>query len=372
MAQAARRPSPVTPPVEQISPEELQLDSRNPRLRAPANADQSTLLKMLWEDGALDELALSIAHNSYFSTEPLFAVIEGGKHVVVEGNRRLATVKLLRDPELRETLRATDLPSLDAHARRQLDTLPVCTYPNRKSLWAYVGFRHVKGAMVWDSWSKAQYIAQVKNAFGIPLPEIAESIGDNNQTVLRLYRGLMVLNQAVEQTGYRLDDRSRGHLSFSHLYTGLDYSGFQGHLGLEKNGGYKPNPVAKRYWPNLRELMVWLYGSKEEAKAPLVRTQNPDLKRLDDVLKDPKALSALRSGLGLEVSHQLSRSEAARFREVLTHAKYDLQQAKGLVLEGFKGERDLFDTTQSICQLAESLRDDMTHRLSRPSARSRQ
>jgi hypothetical protein len=221
--------------------------------------------------------------------------------------------------------------------------------------------------MVWDSWSKAQYIAQVHNDFGVPLDRIAESIGDTNQIVQRLYRGLMVLNQSVEQAGYKIDDRSKGHLSFSHLYTGLDYTGFQSHLGLQTDGGFKPNPVARRQLGNLKELMVWLYGSKEEGKAPVIRTQNPDLKRLDDVLKDRRALGALRSNLGLDVAHQLSRGEPARFRELLTHARYDLQQAKGLVIDGFKGERDLFDMAQSICTIADSLREDMTGRVGRSS-----
>jgi hypothetical protein len=211
--------------------------------------------------------------------------------------------------------------------------------------------------MTWDSWSKAQYIAQVHNDFGVSLEDIAQSIGDKNQTVMRLYRGLMVLNQAVEHAGYDLSDRNKKHLSFSHLYTGLDYAGFQKHLGLQKDGGYKPNPIKREFLPNLKELLVWLFGSQDEPA--VIRSQNPDLKRLDDVLKDKKALAALRSGLGLKVSHEISLGDNVRFREALTRIKYDLQQAKGLVLQGFAGEKDLLEIAVDISDLSESLLDEM-------------
>lgn len=346
--------------VQLIPTDELFLDAKNPRLRGKAeNANQDALLEQLWTEYALDELVLSIAKNGYFPEEPLFAIKEGERYVVVEGNRRLAAVKILRDAKLQQKLRATDVSPLSSEVREQLNSLPVRIYPDRKSLWTYVGFRHVNGPLTWDSWSKAQYIAQVHNNFGISLDEIAESIGDKHQTVKRLYQGLMVLNQATEQAGYNLDDRSKKHLAFSHLYTGLDYAGFQQYLGLEKNGEYEPNPISKKYLPNLKELMDWLYGSQREEKTPVIRTQNPDLKRLDEVLKNQRAIDALRSGLGLDVSYNLSLGETKRLREALERARYELQQAKGLILEGYKGERDLLDSIESVFRLAESIQDDM-------------
>lgn len=346
--------------IDRLPTDDLYLDYRNPRLVGDSDGtDQLGLLETLWKNESLDELALSIAQNGFFEEEPLLVVKEDGRHIVAEGNRRLATVKLLRDDNLRRKLRANDLPTISEAEKDKLSNLPVSIYPDRKSLWAYIGFRHVNGPLTWDSWPKAQYIAFVHNTFGIDLDQIALSIGDKNQTVKRLYRGLMVLNQAIEQADYRLEDRHKRHLSFSHLYTGLDYQGFQQHLGLTKDAGYKPNPIDKKYLPNLKELMIWLFGSKEEGRAPVVKSQNPDLKRLDDVLKDKKAITALRANLGLEVAHQLSLGDDVRFRECLTRSKYELQQAKGLVTTGFKGERDLVNLVDDIQEIAQSLADEM-------------
>lgn len=360
---------PLVPPAEpetrKVPVDDLDLDLMNPRLAGRDDTkSQESLIRILWTEGALDELALSMTQNGYFQEEPLFAVVENGRYVVVEGNRRLATVKLLSDEKIRKAVEATDLPAVTKKQLKELglDALPVVVYPDRKSLWPYVGFRHVNGPMTWDSWSKAQYIAQVKNKFNVELSEIEESIGDKNHTVPRLYRGLMVLNQACEQAGYDLEDRKKAHFSFSHLYTGLPYAGFEKHLGLSPNDGYKPNPIKKQFLPNLKELMIWLFGSKKENIAPVIQSQNPDLKRLDSVLKDKKALDALRSGLGLKVSHEISLGDDVRFREAIARIKYDLQQAKGLVLHGFNGEKELVQTAEEISELAASLVDDMRKR----------
>jgi hypothetical protein len=105
--------------------------------------------------------------------------------------------------------------------------------------------------------------------------------------------------------------------------------------------------------------MIWLFGSKTDNKPPIVRSQNPDLKRLDAILTDNRAIHALRSGLGLDVSHQLSLNEDVRFRETLVKIRYDLQQAKGLVLDGYKGESDLLETAEAIKELAIALFEEM-------------
>ncbi len=337
----------------------LHLDYRNPRLVGEGRQDNpQKLLEILWRNESLDELASSIAQNGFFKEEPLLVVEEEGKYIVAEGNRRLATVKILLDDDLRRKLRATDLPALTKRQKEALEELPVSIYPDRQSLWAYIGFRHVNGPLTWDSWPKAQYIAFVRNSFGVDLEQIALSIGDKNQTVKRLYRGLMVLDQA-DEAGYKIDDRHKKHLSFSHLYTGLDYAGIQTFLGLSKDAGYKPRPITQKFLPNLKELLIWLFGSKEEGRPPVVKSQNPDLKKLDDVLKYPHALNALRAGLGLEVAHQLSLGDEVRFRECLSRSKHEIQQAKGLVVTGYKGERELLETAEAIADIARSLSDEM-------------
>ena len=164
----------------------LRLDVNNPRLAEfgiDRKSTQNDLNKVLWEKMAVAEVAMSIAYSGYFDYEPLFAEkTKDGDYVVIEGNRRLAAVRLLLDADLRRQLKATDLPTISATAANKLSTLPVIV-TKRELLWRYLGFKHVNGPSTWGSYAKAEYIAHVHNDYGIPLDEIAAQIGDYNSTV---------------------------------------------------------------------------------------------------------------------------------------------------------------------------------------------
>ena len=82
----------------------LQFDRTNPRLMTGDDwsvSDDVAIISAYREIAALDELVLSIATNDYLPLEPL--IIHGpddGPFTVLEGNRRLAAMKLLSNPEL--------------------------------------------------------------------------------------------------------------------------------------------------------------------------------------------------------------------------------------------------------------------------------
>ena len=335
--------------------DQLLLDVENPRLASGAGGEtQEDLLRVLWTEMAVDEVAFSIAANGFFREEPLLVIpadnVKGGKgkYIVVEGNRRLAAVLLLRDAKLREKLKVTGLPAIDSKRRTDLDAIPVFRYPDRERLWTFCGFRHINGAKPWDAFSKAQYVATVHEQYHVSLDDIAKKIGDRHATVRRLYRGYKVLEQAEERAGFSKEDRVRNRFYFSHLYTAVDQTEFQKFLGIDAEKSLKPNPVPQSKLPELKELMTFLYGQRSTGKEPLVRTQAPDLNILREVISKPAALSAIRSGLSLERAYDIGTGDKRRFRDSLTRAKEELQQAKGTVTKGYSGEEDLYETITDI------------------------
>jgi hypothetical protein len=359
-----------------VAEESLLFDAQNPRFYGQDGAsDQQSMLLTLWRDFAVDEIALSIAANGYFAYEPLFAAVEEGANIVVEGNRRLAAVKLLRHQELRQMVGATELPKLSAKEIKALGQLPAIV-TSRERIWQYIGFKHVNGPQPWQSSSKAQYIAWVHNSLEISLEDIARRIGDQHATVKRLYRGLMVLQQAEEV--FDPEDRAKSHFSFSHLYTGLDYPGIRKFLGLTEARDFTPRPITRSKIRALGELCVWLYGSKSSKILPLVQSQNPDLRKLDEVLQSPNGTAALRQGLPLNVSLDISRGDERLFREALVGTKSTLQDARGKLLTGYSGEPDLLQTAEQIAELADSMvgemqriRRERRRQSSRPAGRRR-
>jgi hypothetical protein len=104
---------------------------------------------------------------------------------------------------------------------------------------------------------------------------------------------------------------------------------------------------------------VWLYGRKSDDTAAVVESQNPDLRRLDTVLRSREATAALRKGLPLSVSLEISKGDERVFRESLVAAKQSLQKARGTVLTGYDGSEDLMETAEDIAELARSVLTDM-------------
>ena len=192
----------TTAEIEWMNVTDLAFDLKNPRLSehdlgvAPEDSD---VVRFLWEAMDVRELVMSIAASGYFSHDPIIVVHENDKNVVIEGNRRLAAVKLLLDPGLAKNLKL-DVTPITEEARRHLRELPVL-HDTRENAWHYYGFKHVNGPAKWSSYAKSRYIADVHRKYGIPLESIAEHLGDTHKAVQRLFRSLMVIEQAVRVGG---------------------------------------------------------------------------------------------------------------------------------------------------------------------------
>ena len=345
---------------EYLPIEELHLDPKNPRIsQIDEDLAENKILEVLWREFSVEEVALSIAENGFFPHEPLFVAKEDGRLVVVEGNRRLVAVMILRDRKLRNKLQATSLPEITPESIDSLAQLPVIRC-KRDQIWQYIGFKHVNGPQVWTSFAKAEYIAWVRNDLDTDLKHIAKTIGDTHLTVARLYRAYMALKQAEDSGVYNREQRTTKRLYFSHLYTGLDYQGIRKFTGIADVDPPKEKPIPSNKVKHFGELCVWLWGDKEREETPLIRSQNPHLRQLDEVLQSKEGITALRAGYGLARSVDVARGDTALFREALLNAKQSLQDARAKVVTGFAGELDLQRDIEEIVDLAEALHDDMS------------
>ena len=198
----------------------LHFDHDNPRLAEfgiKPTTSEPEILKILWEAMDVLELVQSIAASGYFPHEPLIVAREKGKNIVIEGNRRLAALKVLLTPSIAKE-NGWELPKISESDRKKLEKVPAIV-SDREDSWRYLGFKHVNGPAKWTSYAKAKYIAEVHREYDVSLPDIAQQIGDRHATVQRLYRGLMVLEQAEKAKVFDREDCYGPRIYFSHLYT---------------------------------------------------------------------------------------------------------------------------------------------------------
>jgi hypothetical protein len=346
--------------VLQVNVNELHFDHDNPRLAEygiTKTTPEDEVLKILWDAMDVRELVQSISASGFFPQEALIIAVEGGQKIVIEGNRRLAAVKVLLAGD-KGGEGGWTIPEITAEARAALRTLPTIK-SSREDAWRFLGFKHVNGPAKWSSYAKAVYISTVHKTFGVSLVDIANQIGDRHNTVQRLYRGLMVLEQAEREGVYDREHVFRSRLAFSHLYTGLDYEGIGGFLSVAPKETETDSPVPKEKIKELGELLTWLYGNKPEAVPPVVETQNPDLRRLNAVVANREAIAALRAGQELTRAYEISRPATSVFEDALLAAKRELTTARAALSGGYDHSIELLKIAGSIANLADDMYTEM-------------
>ena len=342
-------------------PSDLYFDPENPRLadRSFSAENQEEILRWLWRNKSVNELVDSILANSFWEHEELFATEEGDRWVVVEGNRRLAAVKILSDPELRKRLGIQLARDPSERVLDSIRSLPVI-HATREDLWGFVGFKHVNGPQAWDSIAKAEYVFRVRREFGLSLEDIASGIGDRHETVTRLYRGYVVLRQAQDEFDFDPMDTRHLRFPFSHLWTALGYVSIREYLGVGAEELESEDPIPRDRLPQLEHLMGWLFGSESKGIEPRIRRQNPDLRHLARALKVPKGVALLEDGALLSVALDASLGDAHLFSTALTRAETSAKEAMRFVSTGFQGEEDSVETGEKLLRLAKSLHRHMT------------
>ena len=164
-------------------------------------------------------------------------------------------------------------------------------------------------------------------------------------------------------------DGTRGFAS-SHLYTGLGYTGISEFIGVSAEPNDATEPVPENKKEELRLLFLWLYGSKRQDTQPVVRSQNPDLRRLDAVVTNREAAAALKAGTELSYAFEISRPATNVFEEALHAAKRDLEKARSLLSTGYDGSDQLLKIADDLWALAEDLYAEM-ERKNKPRRKSR-
>ena len=273
----------------------LLLDSMNPRL--PREHDwlseqEENVLLEFYNRYNLIELAYSIADKGFTPrhAEALLVIAapnDQEQYIVVEGNRRLATLKLLTNEQYRKHVRASSVWNelAEQASTKVLDPVPVVVYQNREILNDYLGFRHITGPTPWRPEAKARFIARLLET-GEKIGEVARRIGSNHRAVRRFAESHAIYTQALER-GMSMD---QVEASFGLFYNALDQSGIRSFLGLGKQSDIQElprDPIPVGTLDNLEELISLLYGDEKGELNKVIR-ESRDLKMLGEVLDDTR------------------------------------------------------------------------------------
>lgn len=362
---------------EQVPVEKLRLDPLNPRLVGGAEgASDEAIIARLYRAAELSELLPSISANGYLDIEPLVVIRapERAGLIVLEGNRRLAALRILREPDLArriassERLRMT-VPTVEESLRATLDRVTVYSVTDREEARAFIGFKHINGPAKWDAYAKARFAAlwyKAGRPDGVSLTDIAGAIGDRHATIKRMVSAIYVLEQAEDENLFDIEDRHTRKFNFSHLYTALSRSQYMAYLGLGAAWARhdpEPNQVPRERLDELRKVLVWIYGFKKNDTRPVVRSQNPDIKRLGEVLSHPQGRHVLEATGDLDAAHRSIVPVDAQFTASLIRARDHIRDAAGS-LRAYDGrDQALLDIAADIKETADIVHARMAKKL---------
>lgn len=351
-------------PLIDVPVERLELDAANPRfpkdLREKGQIEVIAILRRYF---SLDELASSMAENGYFDEEPLVAVpinlptkfaeqdslslIQDSDYIeyltkvsrftVVEGNRRLATVKLLLSDELRAELKIRGWPSISDGVSEDLSVLPVIVYNDRAEVLRYMGVRHIAGIKKWESFSKALYIAEVVDG-GVEINEIQGQVGDQTGSVRKLYLAYRLVDIAESELSL-VTERAKEY--FSYLILALGQRSVKDFLGLpyrltEINYG---EPVPSDRMDNLTYLFSWLFGENKH-KPPVVKESRDITNYLSPILRSDEATKHLILTRDLQDAYDRSEGEKLLLLKNLRKAFKSLSNSLALITK-YKSEDEV-------------------------------
>ena len=340
---------PPTPTDEFEDVDLLKLDLRNPRAPDEQFASEGEVMEYLLDFVDLDELIQSILSSGWLDYEPL--IVLDHDNIVLEGNRRLAALRMLRDGDLRRRLKVNldHEPSAGALPR----TVRIRRVRSRSDARDYIGFKHINGAFKWDALAKAKYAAEWFHD-GYDIKQISRRLGDRHNTVVRLVNGWSVLRQSLSQ-GFDLKKTTKRGFAFSHLYTGLARPNVRRFLGLRHDdisAVLDRNPIPQDRLGRLRQLMSWLYGQGYESA--VIRTQNPDLNHLVEVLGNSNALAMLENKRDLDAAYDQVEDKGLRFNQSLMGTIKEAEDTLSLV-GYYDGRTDLMSAGDTLRRTVSSL-----------------
>lgn len=345
--------------------ESLFLDPENPRLRGEedwTSKNEAALLKEFYARYNLTELAYSISDKGFTPrfAESLHVISKEGaddQYIVVEGNRRLAALKLLADADLRKEVGVNrvwdELAAQAAEKKLDLDNVPVVIYADRASLDDYLGFRHITGPTPWRPEAKARFIARLLNT-GEKIDDVAKRIGSNRPTVRRFAEAHSVYAQAIKQD-LPID---QVEAAFGIFYNALGQPGVRGFIGLGKqseNTSPLKDPIPEDHLQNLKELLGLLYGTADdEGSLDKAISESRDLKRLGEILGDDRGRRSLLADRDLNRAWRMVGGGRQELLALLEGAHSRLAEANGQSKE-FNDDEDVQEEVRRIRELVQDM-----------------
>jgi hypothetical protein len=308
-----------------ISLKDLVFDPQNPRLPPEVNhSNEQNIIEYMLREANLLELIQSILENGYFESEPLLvAPAKNGQFTVVEGNRRLAALKLLENPDL-SRIKQDSIKEIISSKKWNREKIPCISNKKRDDILNYLGYRHITGVKSWGPLEKARYLQQLfeknqkKGSTEDNYKILAKMIGSQASHVGKLLGSLKLYDLAKDKAYFKIKIEPN-EIDFSILYTAVGFKNIYQHIGLEQPGDIDKEHIN---WKNFEFVFKCLYGPTKKIK------DSREIADLNSVIGEPQALKELKDGTPLSEAKFYTKGPTEAFYTLLDKATNLLRNAR--------------------------------------------
>jgi len=373
-----------------ISLANIELDNKNPRLAEEhKGGTQFDILKVLYDEFDLEELAYSMVENGYFEEEPIVVIPQNLpktfkwdedvelleknlqelvasnkniKFVVIEGNRRMASAKLLIEKELRDRLkiRTDDFPKIkDETVKSDLKLIPSIVYKDRRDISPYLGVRHITGVLKWEAYAKARYIAariedEIRKGRSVEssIQEVQRKVADRSDLIKKQYMAYKVFEQARDDISFDVDAIIN---RFSLITVALSHPSIREFIGVASYKEVKFNKplVPKIKLEKLDILFTWIFG-KGKDKPPILTDSRKIQSQLSYILADKDSTEYLLKYGNLEEAYERSGGEREFIKKKINTANRAVANALQYAYK-YKGDKEIMILLKELIAAVEEL-----------------
>lgn len=325
--------------LQRIALERLRPDWENPRFPPGSSGRFSSDLDVYaFLDSEFDAFSIadSIAEHGFFESEPLIAIPGADSdYIVVEGNRRLAALRALADPDVRKGMKDPRWRNLQKKVELPVE-LPVLIAESRDVVAPILGYRHITGIAPWSPYQQARFVSSLIDVDGMDADRVAELVGRSVSEVRAFYRNYSIVEQA--ENVFKIRDVDRLVSEFGVWTRAMTSAGAREYIHAPAprevvEGEY---PLPEEAKPRLENLLRWIFGAPRTAKQRKEGTQSREgraikesrqITRLGKALQHPKGVETLEAGESLADAERAMLDKRAQFGTALSDAKQALEAA---------------------------------------------
>lgn len=296
--------------IKKVSLDSLLLDPNNYRIRGKEHYSivdwenygnvmvQKRIMKMIKEENGIKELLESFKENGYLPIDNIIVQPypkKQGKYVVIEGNRRVTTLKTLK--ELYED--GMEIGNVDPNVFKKVE---VIVYEGeQKDYEILMGLRHVSGVKEWGDYEQSELISNLAQKHHMNAKQISESLGIGTVVVkrrLNTYYAMQIFKNDPDYEDYFVPEK------LSAIF--YEIMGKPEIRDTWLNWNKDLNTFENK--ENMRRLFSWLIPSEDEdgeSSGPII-TRREDIRTLAKFIMDEEALNKLEETKSVEEAKEES------------------------------------------------------------------